>query len=226
LSPALETVKMQSMGAPARSGSEQRRYGGRSAQERAEDRRERLVEAAISVLAAQGERATMTAICHEAGLTERYFYESFANRDAALVAALEHVCDEISANAVRVLQATSGTVDERVLAMTRDFARWAATHRDRAVVGVVHARTIAALRQRRRELLVSFAEISASEASVLYGEDAWDPDRARVQGIVFIGGLAELVAAWLAGDVTLEPDALGDVMADLFAALSRRASIS
>ena len=55
-----------------------------------------MVEAAITVLATQGERATMTAICHEAGLTERYFYESFANRDAALVAALEAVTEEIA----------------------------------------------------------------------------------------------------------------------------------
>ncbi len=86
-------------GAGARGGTDRRRYGGRSAQERAEDRRSRLVEAAITVLAAQGERATMTAICQQAGLTERYFYESFANREAALVAALERVSDEISATA-------------------------------------------------------------------------------------------------------------------------------
>ena len=208
---------MQSMTSTARS------YGGRSAQERAEDRHARLVEAAISVLASQGERATMTAICHEAGLTERYFYESFPNREAALVAALERVSEEISGNAIRVLQETHGTTEERVLAMTRDFAHWAAAHRDRAVVAVMHARTIAALRQRRKELVITFAEIAAREAASLYGDRAWNPDRARVQGIVFIGGLAELVAAWLSGDVDLEPDALAEVVADLFGSLSRRA---
>ena len=56
----------------------------------------------------------------------------------------------------------------------------------------------------------------------MYGDRAWDPDRARVQGILFIGGLAELVAAWLSGDVALEPDALADVVADLFVSLSTR----
>src|SRR6201990_1978358 len=124
---------MRSMAAAEGRPTDQRRYGGRSAQERTEDRRERLVEAAISVLAAQGERATMTAICQEAGLTERYFYESFPNRDSALVAALERVSEEISGNAVRVLQETPGSTQARVLAMTRDFAGWAAGHRDRAV---------------------------------------------------------------------------------------------
>jgi AcrR family transcriptional regulator len=216
---------MQSMsaGSPeARARPAARSYGGRSAEERAEDRHTRLVEAAITVLASQGERATMTAICQEAGLTERYFYESFANREAALVAALERVSDEISGNAVRILQQAPGTTEERVLAMTRDFAHWAALHRDRAVVAVMHARTIEALRQRRKELVVQFAEIAAHEAALLYGDDAWDADRARIQGIVFIGGLAELVAAWLTGDVELEPDDLADVVADLFVSLSRR----
>jgi AcrR family transcriptional regulator len=211
-----EAVKMQSMTTPARS------YGGRSAQERAEDRRERLVEAAISVLAAQGERATMTAICHEAGLTERYFYENFANRDAALVAALEHVSAEISNDAVRVLQETPGTVEERVLAMTRAFAHWAVAHPDRARVAVVHATTISSLRARRDELVGTFAEIAAHEAAGLYGDQAWPPDRARIQGIVFIGGLAELVATWLSGGLELDPDELAGVVAELFVSLSRR----
>ena len=207
---------MQSMSVPARS------YGGRSAQERSDDRRERLVEAAISVLAAQGERATMTAICHQAGLTERYFYENFANRDAALVAALEHVSNEISNDAVRVLQEAPGTVEERVLAMARAFAHWAVAHPDRARVAVVHATTISALRTRRDELVGSFAAISAHEAAGLYGDEAWPTDRARVQGIVFIGGLSELVATWLAGGVELDPDELAGIVADLFVSLSRR----
>jgi AcrR family transcriptional regulator len=196
-----------------------RSYGGRSAQERAADRRARLLEAAITVLAAQGERATMTAICNEAGLTERYFYESFANRDAALVAALEHVSDEISTDAIRVLQETQGNPAERVLAMTRSFADWAVAHPDRARVAVVHATTIGALRTRRDELVRSFAELAASEAAGLFGDDAWPPERAWVQGVVFIGGLSELVAMWLGGHADLDSDKLAHVVADLYVAL-------
>ena len=37
----------------------------------------------------------------------------------------------------------------------------------------MHARTIAALRQRRKELIVTFAEIAAHEAAGLYGDRAW-----------------------------------------------------
>ena len=203
-------------------GDAARSYGGRSAQERVEDRRERLVEAAITVLAAQGERATMTAICHEAGLTERYFYESFANRDAALVAALDRVTEEISSDAVRVLAEASGTAEERVHAMTRTFAEWAADRPERALVAVVHANATDALRARRHELIRSVGDIAAREAATLYGDRAWPPERARIQGLAFIGGLAELVVGWLQDELELDTDELADVAADLFASLNQR----
>jgi AcrR family transcriptional regulator len=211
-----DAVKMPSMSAPERS------YGGRSSQERTEGRRQQLVEAAIAVLASKGERATMTAICHEAGLTERYFYESFANRDAALVAALDTVTEEIAQDAVRALQETPGSVEDRVHAMTRSFAHWAADQPERALVAVVHATATGPLRERRHELIGSFAETAAQEAANLYGDQAWPPDRARVQGLVLIGGLAELVASWLRHEVDMDTDELASAAADLFVALSRR----
>jgi len=98
-----------------------RSYGGKSAEERAEDRRLRLVEATITVLAEHGGATTMTAICAEAGLTERYFYESFAHRDDALLAALDAVCEEIATRAQATLEESTGTPEERVHAMMAWF---------------------------------------------------------------------------------------------------------
>ncbi len=70
----------------------QRTYGGQSAEARALARRERLIEAAVKVYGAQGYRnATVKAVCEAAGLTERYFYESFDNSEALLIAAFDHV---------------------------------------------------------------------------------------------------------------------------------------
>lgn len=75
-----------------------RLYGGLSAKQRQADRRDRLIVAAIQVSARTGrEGATVAAICAEAGLTARYFYESFANRDALFLAAFGRVQDELFA---------------------------------------------------------------------------------------------------------------------------------
>jgi AcrR family transcriptional regulator len=75
---------------------EKRRYGGASFADRQADRRERLIAAAIEVFGRWGrEGATVAAICAEAGLTARYFYESFPNRDALFVEAYRAVQAEL-----------------------------------------------------------------------------------------------------------------------------------
>lgn len=67
-----------------------RRYRGISLQKRQDDRRAKLIEAGLTVIGTQGyHAATVRVVCAEAGLTERYFYESFANREALLTAVYE-----------------------------------------------------------------------------------------------------------------------------------------
>lgn len=63
-----------------------RSYRGLSQEERRADRRARLVAAAIAVYGERGyHQATVKAVCEAAGLTERYFYESFPNSEALLI---------------------------------------------------------------------------------------------------------------------------------------------
>jgi len=62
-----------------------RPYGGLAVEERVAARRARFVEAGIELFGTQGFRgATVRGICAAAGLTDRYFYESFASLEALL----------------------------------------------------------------------------------------------------------------------------------------------
>ena len=204
-------------------GTSERSYGGKTAEQRTQERRRRLVEATVRVLAERGEgRTTMTAICAEAGLTERYFYESFARREDALLAALDHVCDRIAADAVRVLEATPGPPEARVHAVMSSFVD--SVERDPSVgmVAVVHSAATPELRARRHELVGVFADLVAREAEELYGDRAWPHSRARTHGLVWIAGFAELVAGWLTGELQVARDELVAVAGDLFAAVARR----
>ena len=75
-----------------------RLYGGLRSEERRAERRMRLINAAVRVYGEVGYRnATIRAVCEAAELTERYFYESFANSEALLIAAYTHVTDELHA---------------------------------------------------------------------------------------------------------------------------------
>ena len=64
-----------------------RRYSGLHAEERVATRRTAILAAALEVFGRQGYAATtVKQICTEAELTERYFYESFTDKEAMLMA--------------------------------------------------------------------------------------------------------------------------------------------
>jgi AcrR family transcriptional regulator len=81
--------------------SPRRRYAGQSFADRDSDRRERLIRAGLEVYASTGAaRASVSAICAEAGLTTRYFYELFGSREGFFTAAFRAAKDHML-NAMR-----------------------------------------------------------------------------------------------------------------------------
>ncbi len=69
-----------------------RRYRGASADERRQERRDRLLDAGLHLFGTSGYHgATVRGLCQAAGLTERYFYESFSNSEDLLCAVYEQV---------------------------------------------------------------------------------------------------------------------------------------
>lgn len=75
-----------------------RTYRGASLEQRQLERRAQLIEAAIAVYGETGFRqATVKAVCRRAGLTERYFYESFKGSEALLGAAFGMVMENLLA---------------------------------------------------------------------------------------------------------------------------------
>jgi AcrR family transcriptional regulator len=200
-----------------------RSYGGKSADERVTARRARLVDATISLLAANGEaRTTMTAVCAEAGLTERYFYESFGSRDELLVAALDSVSEELASTALDAIAASSGEPSDRVRATIGAVVDLVVAAPDKMRVAVVESNANASMRVRRHELLGSFAALVAAEAREIFGDETWPEPRDHLHGMIFIAGLSELVASWLLGEVELSPDDLVNTASDSLVALMRR----
>ena len=65
--------------------SKPRRYRGASGDQRRAERCQQLLDAGLAVIGEVGYQAcSVRSICAAAGLTERYFYESFANKEALL----------------------------------------------------------------------------------------------------------------------------------------------
>lgn len=69
----------------------QRRFRGKTAQERQQERRARLIDAGLLRFGTDGFHGVgVRELCHSARLTERYFYESFPNRVALFRAVYDH----------------------------------------------------------------------------------------------------------------------------------------
>ena len=99
-----------------------RNYGGKTEAARKAERRQLLLEAAISVYAEVGyHSATVRQICKRANLTARYFYESFKNGEELFEACYEFVVDEIVTKAVAAAKRFPNDRRAQVLAFQRTY---------------------------------------------------------------------------------------------------------
>lgn len=93
-------------GERARGADPGRAYRGQSLEARRAERRARLVAAAVEVFGSTGfQAATVRQICAVAGLTERYFYESFDNRGSLFTAAYDAAIEQLRATLVQAVVA-------------------------------------------------------------------------------------------------------------------------
>jgi AcrR family transcriptional regulator len=84
-------------------------WGGTTLEERKRDRRARFLQAGVTLIAAGGGQAvSVRAVCREAGLTSRYFYEHFEGRDDFTVAVFQSLAQEAQQAIREAVAAASG----------------------------------------------------------------------------------------------------------------------
>ncbi len=198
-------------------------YGGVSAEDRKLARRARLLDATLEVWGREaGPPVTMTRVCAEAGLTERYFYESFTSLDQAQIAVMERVAEEIAERTVSALGSTAGGPTERVRAAIGAFVQILTDDPRKGRVAIVESASVEAVRAPRARMLRQFAELAAHEARELYGPQAWSEAEGRLAATMFIGGLAELVTTWIEGTLEATPDDIIEAATHHFTSTAHR----
>ncbi|MGZ5422879.1 MAG: TetR/AcrR family transcriptional regulator [Aeromicrobium sp.] len=198
-------------------------YRGVTAADRAADRRERLFEATLEVWGRDGgPSVTMTRICAEAGLTERYFYENFSGLNQALLAVLDRIAAEIAERSVTAIESTAGDSTDRVRAAIAAFVQILTDDPRKGRVAIVESTSLDVLRRRRNELLRQFANLAAFEARELYGAKAWNKAEGEMVGLLFVGGLAELVRAWIDDEIDASPNDIVEAATHHFTATAHR----
>lgn len=99
-----------------------RNYRGQSLEQRRSQRRQRLVDAGKEVFGEVGfQAATVRQICRSAGLTERYFYESFVNLNELFNATYDHELDRLREALTRAIITSGGGVEAMARAGLEEY---------------------------------------------------------------------------------------------------------
>ena len=102
--------------------TQSRVYGGVKANLREEKRRKKLIEAGLEAFGTRGYAKTnIKMICGIAGLTERYFYESFRHKEDLLCAVYRELIDEEQRDSMAALEDSEGSPLEAASRALRMF---------------------------------------------------------------------------------------------------------
>jgi AcrR family transcriptional regulator len=189
-----------------------RTYGGVSATERRTQRRAALLDAALQIIGTQGFAAlTISGLCKDTGLNDRYFAESFDSREAIFSALVDRTISELAesiniavAAAERDLLGLGHAAIKAVVEYLTDDPR-------RARIAFTEAPATPVVAQRRREVMDYFLRIAEEHLSgLLGGQSLPAPDALRFAGVSLFGVLMETTATWLADGLHITRDELID----------------
>lgn len=191
------------------SGQRRGRWSGVPLPDRQALRRDELIAAGVTLLGSAGGPAlTVRAVCRHAGLTERYFYESFPDRDEFVRAVYDDVC-----NRAMTALMSAGTPREAV-------ERFVALMVDDPVRGrvlLLAPQVEAVLIHSGAEWMPSFIELLQSKLIAIS-----DPVQQKMTATGLIGALTALFTAYLDGRLTATREQFIDYCVDLL--LARAAS--
>jgi AcrR family transcriptional regulator len=199
-----------------------RTYRGASAEERRARRRAMLLEGGLELLGTEGlARTTVRGICARAGLTDRYFYENFADRDALILT----VFDDLAAQGIRSVLAAAAAAPREAHAQARTGVEAAVAflvddpRRGRVLLLEAHASE--PLQRRRHETLRLAARVLSDQARAFFGPAALPEKDMELTALTLVGGMVELLSTWLNGELAVSREHLADFLVALLITMAK-----
>lgn len=183
-------------------------FRGVSADDRKRVRRARLVEAAFEIAGTEGADALgVGRVCHVAGLTKRYFYESFGSLSELRSAVVDQAIEVMSTRVDPVRPTGPGGSPKEWLEV---FV--GALVDDERLARVLLTETHGGALSSFRHQIIDVAIAGMAPG----GADVKEDLRDRLVAYAQIGVLSELCLAWHMGRLEMDRGHLVDVLSDLF----------
>jgi AcrR family transcriptional regulator len=185
-----------------------RPYRGVAAGDRVANRREALIDAALEVFAAEGWAAlSARRVCEQAGLTRRYFSESFDDVDALIGATFERISGEVAAalrGAVAAGDAPPAELVRRAVSAGLDVLSLPPSKGRFLAAAQSPGSSIAPYRARALDDLASIVEAVVSAGRAGVGDVG--SREARITALAVVGAVLSIVDSWLGQEIDLSRD--------------------
>lgn len=187
---------------PATARTPRRSYAGKDAGTRQSERREKLIVAAIHLIGRQGYALTsIDAVCREAGLTKRYFYESFSSSDELLIAAFQTASRRWLEALLSAVAPHRGDAPTLVRAGVEAVFGFVRHHPDEARLILIDAPTVRSqLGRVYAGSYEAFVRLLVSLTQPFLDDPATDETTLTVLGRGAVGAILHLCQGWLATD--------------------------
>ena len=194
-----------------------RRWTGVPAGERRAERRRLLIATAFDLLGTEGTAGTtVRAVCQAAQLNPRYFYESFEDLDALLVAVYDDVVAELGATAVAAVDAAGGEPAAEIRAGIAAVVRYVTGDPRRARVLYVEAISNPALARRSRAAGQDLLDLIEASDRRRHGPPPPGEHIGSMAAALLVGGLGALLLNWIDGRIDVTEDQLIEDATALF----------
>lgn len=191
------------------------RWAGVPAARRRDERRDMLVRAAYRLFTTGGEAAlAVRAVCREAELHTRYFYENFADTAELLAAVYDQQATALGDVLARAVEDAAPRPDARTRAGIRAVLRFISDDPGRGRVLFAEARGNEILAARRRA-----AQTALLEGVLAMTRDQDPPLPVVIAATMFTGAMTELAQQWADGRLGTDLDAVVDGAVTLSLAL-------
>lgn len=176
-----------------------RGYGGRSAEALIDERRQRLMAAALELFGTQGYASTsIDRICSEAKVTTRHFYEQFADKEALLITVFEKIMEETQVHVLTVLMDQKLPTEGRLFAALDAFMEAQLNDPRRARLTTTEVLGVSSTTEARRNAVMSrFAQLVEIYINTLVNNGELPARNYRILAIGIVGAMHELQIAWL-----------------------------
>ncbi|GAB2533247.1 TetR/AcrR family transcriptional regulator [Nocardia heshunensis] len=198
-------------------------YRGTSTDERREQRRQRLLDAALEIVGTQGLAAlTVRGVCEQAKVGPRFFYESFTDLDALAATLLNEVQGEALERARTAITETPGTPEDKMRAGVAALIIAVTDDPRRANIAFAQAYGSELLMRRRFEGMREVAQVLIEQTRALLDIPEGEDTALMALAQLITGGAAELTLVWLDGGLKVERPVLIDIVADYVVAMVDR----